>query len=149
MKGGCHGLFPLIFILSLFPGRGKTLHLYVTLLLWLTLWTVGDSILNYIASVWAQKELGIVDGNYNLMYLTALAYYTGKQVAVAGSMHWLVPTLSLALIKGSEMAFVAMAGKVGGTVQSVASSTGAKVSSEAGLQSLERQGIESEKRTIR
>jgi len=144
-----YGLFPIILILSLFPGRAKTLQVYITLLLWLTLWTPGEAILNYLASIYAEGELGIVNGNYNIMYLAALGSFLGEKVAMTGSALWLVPTLTYAIIKGSEMAFVSLAGRIGGTAQSAASSSASEVSTEGGLQSLTKQGYESMKRTER
>ncbi|GAB6075287.1 hypothetical protein JCM12825_01650 [Desulfurobacterium crinifex] len=150
LQGLILGLFPVVFIISLFPGRMKVIQVYLTLLLWLTLWVPAEAIVNLIACEWADDLLKpAIGGNYSIMYLTAMSRYTAGAVSLAGNLMWSVPLVVYAMIKGSEMAVVSLAGRAGAVLQGAAASTSSEVATEGGLQSLARQGLESEARTMK
>ena len=134
-----YGTFPLLFLIMLTPLGGAIFRTYLTLLLWLLLWSPLFSILNLIVMVRAVGVLSPYAGTYSLAAASGIMSSTVDMIALAGSLSWMVPILALAIASGSQYAMVHLFGGVAGTVQGAAGQVASQVSTPGGVAGLQAQ----------
>lgn len=109
------GLTPLIALLTLTPLGLKTFLGYITILMWLSLWHVGDIILNHIISVKAQAAVSSVSSDITFAVKGIMDTQTTDYINMASSMYWMVPTIAMLLVTG--MSIMTLNGMSGGMTQ--------------------------------
>jgi len=123
------GLTPMLALIMLTPLAFKSFVGYLTMLMWLATWHLGEIILNHLVSVKAQ---GVIDAYADstltsmtkpLVESTSLDY-----INMISSMYWMVPTISGLIVGGFSMGALAM--MTGGITGRVAK--GEAVGSEMG-----------------
>lgn len=106
-----YALFPItILLLLLTSGRETTTALknYISLLIWIQLWPPLYAILNYMAMIYAAKDLAaaayVGGGAYSLSLVTAPSIYSGavSGEAVVGYMTMSIPLIAWAALKRME-----------------------------------------------
>lgn len=124
------GLTPMLALVMLTPIGAKSFLGYLTMLLWLATWHLGEVILNHLVSV---KAKGVID-----MYADDKLTVTLKPLVEAASMdyinmissmYWMVPTISGLIVGG--FSWGALASMTGGITGRVAK--GEAVGSEMGM----------------
>ena len=134
-----YGTFPLLFLIMMTPLGGAAFRTYITLLLWLLLWSPLFSILNLIVMVRAVSVLSPYAGTYSLAASSGILSSTADMIALAGSLSWLVPILALAIASRSQYAMVHLIGGVAGAVQGAAGQMASHVSTPGGVTALQSQ----------
>lgn len=124
------GLFPITFLLAIGLGTGGVIVIraYFTLLISVSLWAPITAIMNYLMiHVDAEPMNRMVEaaGGVTLAAATMIREGGATSQAMAGSLMWLVPVLSYAVAKGSDMALTSMASSVLAPASSAAQSQGA------------------------
>lgn len=123
------GLFPITFLLAIGLGTGGVIVIraYFTLLISVSLWAPITAIMNYLMiHVDAEPMNRMVEaaGGVTLAAATMIREGGATSQAMAGSLMWLVPVLSYAVAKGSDMALTSMASSVLAPASSAAQSQG-------------------------
>lgn len=123
------GLFPITFLLAIGLGTGGVIVIraYLTLLISVSLWAPITAIMNFLMiHVDAEPMNRMVEaaGGVTLAAATMIREGGATSQAMAGSLMWLVPVLSYAVAKGSDMALTSMASSVLAPASSAAQSQG-------------------------
>lgn len=111
-----YGIFPILFLMMMSPWAKQALQMYVSLLIWLVLWSPLFALLNLIVNTRTTGILAPASGYFSMGYMPFIYQSTADVTAMAGYMAWLVPTLAFAIAKMSDSAMVH-------AMSSVASST--------------------------
>lgn len=111
-------LIPILILLLLTPLAGKVAFGFLFTLLWLSLWQVGDVVLNLIINIKASHFLTVAAGggyiarSKDIVDGTFLDY-----VNMAGSLYWMIPTIAAFVCGGfSFIALSSIAGSGAGSV---------------------------------
>jgi Spy/CpxP family protein refolding chaperone len=116
------GLTPIVALMMLTPMFWKVLSGYLVSLLWLSLWHIGEVILNFIILLKAGTYMnGITNaaGVYTLVSKPVVDSSYIDYVNMAGSMYWMIPSIAGLIVGGfSYMAASGLAGAVNGNVSS-------------------------------
>ncbi|TDA63630.1 conjugal transfer protein TraG [Sulfuricurvum sp. IAE1] len=121
-------LTPIVALLLLTPLFWKVLAGYLTTLIWLSLWHVGEVILNfYILNKAASYIQGVTDSNgvYNLVSKPVVDGKYIEYVNMAASMYWMIPTIAGVIVGG--FGWMAFQGMTGGMTARVARGEGASM----------------------
>jgi hypothetical protein len=111
-----YGIFPILFLMMMSPWGKQAFFMYVSLLLWLVLWSPLFALLNLIINVRTTSVLAPATGYFSMGYMPFIYQSTADVTAMAGYMAWLVPTLAFAIAKLSDSAMVhAMSGVASST----------------------------------
>lgn len=109
-----YGVFPIILVIIVVAGAGGgvVLRSYVMTMLWVQMWAPLYAIVNYVGAMAASRRmaasLGGVDG-ISITNAAGLQETIISSEAVVGILTIAVPIISMALIKGGEMAMTSMA----------------------------------------
>lgn len=125
------GFFPIVILLMVTPMVMKAIIGYMTILFWFVLWHAGDTLLHLVIVTKAAGYLNatsIFGGSYTLMNKGLINTAMADYVNMAGSMYWMIPTISMLVAGGFSMySMVQLSGGMGGNVQSEASGPGAEM----------------------
>lgn len=124
--------FPLIFIMVLAAGHmaGTILRSYLTLLVWIQLWTPISAVMNYLTIHTDSHPMNQIITEYgaNTIYAASLIREAGaSSQAIAGFLTILAPVIAFAIAKGSDFATAQLAASVMAPAQSAAQSQGASL----------------------
>lgn len=107
-------LTPAVALLLLTPLFGKVLTGYLVTMIWLSLWHIGEVILNFIVLTKANSYItGVSSSNgiYTMVTKPVVDASTMDYVNMASSMYWMIPTIAGLIVGGfSYMAFQSMTG---------------------------------------
>lgn len=107
-------LTPIVALLLLTPLFGKVLSGYLMTMIWLSLWHIGEVILNFITLTKANSYItGVSSSNgiYTMVTKPVVDASTMDYVNMASSMYWMIPTIAALIVGGfSYMAFQSMTG---------------------------------------
>ncbi|WDT77950.1 MAG: conjugal transfer protein TraG N-terminal domain-containing protein (plasmid) [Candidatus Manganitrophus sp.] len=109
---------PLLILLLLTPMMGKVALGFLFTLLWLSLWQLGDVILNLIINVKASHFLTVsAGGNYIIRSKEIVDSSLLDYVNMAGSLYWMIPTMAAFVAGGfSFVALSAISGAAAGSI---------------------------------
>lgn len=126
-----YGVFPIILIIIVVAGGGGgvVLRSYVMTMLWVQMWAPLYAIVNYVGTMAASRRmaasLGGVDG-ITINNAAALQETIISSEAVVGILTIAVPIISMALIKGGEMAMTSMASSLTSPADRAAAAAGSQ-----------------------
>jgi len=124
------GLTPMLALVMLTPLAMKSFIGYLTMLLWLATWHLGEVILNHLISVKARGVIDMyADDQLTLATKSVVEASSMDYINMLSSMYWMVPTISGLIIGGFSMG--ALASMTGGITGKVAK--GEAVGSEMGV----------------
>ncbi len=101
-----YGIFPILFLMMMTPWGRKSLQMYVSLLMWLLMWSPLFALLNLIVNTRSTSVLKPSIGYFSMGNMPYIYQSTADVTAMAGYMAWLVPTLAFAIAKVSDSALV-------------------------------------------
>lgn len=126
-----YGVFPIILVIIVVAGAGGgvVLRSYVMTMLWVQMWAPLYAIVNYVGAMAASRRmaasLGGVDG-ISITNAAGLQETIISSEAVVGILTIAVPIISMALIKGGEMAMTSMASGLTSPADRAAAAAGAQ-----------------------
>lgn len=126
-----YGVFPIILVIIVVAGAGGgvVLRSYVMTMLWVQMWAPLYAIVNYVGAMAASRRmaasLGGVDG-ISISNAAGLQETIISSEAVVGILTIAVPIISMALIKGGEMAMTSMASGLTSPADRAAAAAGAQ-----------------------
>lgn len=129
-----YGVFPIILVIIVVAGAGGgvVLRSYVMTMLWVQMWAPLYAIVNYVGAMAASRRmaasLGGVDG-ISITNAAGLQETIISSEAVVGILTIAVPIISMALIKGGEMAMTSMASGLTSPADRAAAAAGAQAGS--------------------
>lgn len=131
------GLTPIVALLLLTPLFWKILSGYLLTMVWLSLWHVGEVLLNFIVLVKASNYMQSVvnsNGVYNMVSKPVVDGSFINYVNMASSMYWMIPTIAAVIVGG--FSYMAFQGMTGGMTARVARGEGASMEAAAGVATL-------------
>ena len=129
-----YGLFPVLFVMMMTPWGLQTLRMYVTLLIWLLMWSPLFALLNLIVNTRITGILAPAANQFSIGYMPYIYQSTADVTAMAGYMAWLVPTLSFAIAKASDYAIVNTASSIAGSTGMASSHAASAITGPEGAQ---------------
>ena len=135
LNGVLHVMFaslsPVLVLFMLTPLMGKAMLMILTMGLWLIVWRFAEGVVNgfYYSKIDGQfvNFASSSDWGLNALYAPVISQALLDHQAIAGSLYWLVPTLSFMIASLGGYAFHTFAGSVGGAVQAQTASAGADI----------------------
>jgi len=113
----------------------RYIKMYITLLLWLFMWSPILVILNYIGDMYISKVFSSITSNTGQVLTMFNFNFVNNKVATTlawlGYLVWLVPPLAYAIIKASEHGFVSLASSISQTASAGAGAGASAVGSLA------------------
>lgn len=125
---------PIVVLMLLTPMFWPTLIGYLSSMVWLALWHIGEVILNFIIVFRAESMLSDTitaygtGGNYTMAIKPVVSSAMMDSMNMASSMYWMIPTIAGFIAGG--FAWKSMSGMTGGMTSRV--SRGESVSTEVG-----------------
>ena len=135
LNGVLHVMFaslsPVLVLFMLTPLMGKAMLMILTMGLWLIVWRFAEGVVNgfYYSKIDGQfvNFASSSDWGLNALYAPVISQALLDHQAIAGSLYWLVPTLSFMIASLGGYAFHTFAGSVGSAVQAQTASAGADI----------------------
>ena len=135
LNGILHVLFaslvPVLVLFMLTPLMGSAIMMVLTMGLWMIIWRFAEGVVNGIFysklynTFLAYSSNG--DWSFNAMYAPVISSLLMDHQALAGSLYWLIPTISFMLATLGGYTFHTFAQSVGGAVQAQTASAGADI----------------------
>jgi len=94
------GLTPAVALLMLTPIGLKSFIGYLSMLTWLSLWHIGDVLLNHIITIKAQSAISALSSDITIKTQGIVDSTTLDYINMASSMYWMIPTISLMMVTG-------------------------------------------------
>jgi len=126
-----YGVFPIILVIIVVAGAGGgvVLRSYVMTMLWVQMWAPLYAIVNYVGAMAASRRMAASLGGVDGIAITNAAGLQETIIsseAVVGILTIAVPIISMALIKGGEMAMTSMASGLTSPADRAAAAAGAQ-----------------------
>ncbi|MBI3756149.1 MAG: conjugal transfer protein TraG N-terminal domain-containing protein, partial [Deltaproteobacteria bacterium] len=129
-----YGTFPFLIVLALTPLMATVARSWLVYMIWIQMWGPFYSILNFFVYYYTKKEIsaiaggGSVDGlgyGVSLATVDMVQYACQSNIAIAGIIAVIIPSIILAIIEGKGMGMIGAISQVTG-VSSSAAAAGAE-----------------------
>ena len=113
------GLIPVLTLLLVTPMFKRVLFGFLMILGWLSLWHIGEVLINAIINVKASNYISsLANGNYNLLLKGAVDSSVLDYINTVSSFYWAIPTIAFLIASGfSVYAMNALSGQMAGKMQ--------------------------------
>ena len=119
------GLIPILTLLLVTPMFKRVLIGFLMIFGWLSLWHIGEVLINAIINVKASGYIStLADGNYNLLIKGAVDSTVLDYINTVASFYWAIPTIAFLIASGfSVYAMNSLAGQASGKMQGATGGT--------------------------